>query len=126
MNYPLNARFIAGRIVSAALSYDNSRTASVVIRNDSEMPLSGTGKYPISIGMHLLDSTGSVIDSDWLHFPLPCPINPGEERTVIVILPDSPVEAWSARVDLVQEGVSWFKDWGGQEVLLSVEPGDDR
>jgi len=87
-------------------------TVVVAARNETGVRLSGTGPYPISIGMRLLDSTGAVRDADWVHHPLNCDLQPGEEGRFVVPLPAISDGRWTIEVDLVQEGVAWFHHWG--------------
>ncbi len=84
----------------------------VALRNDTGIRLSGTGPYPISIGMRLLDSTGAVRNPDWVHYPLSCDLEPGESGRFVVPVPSIAEGRWTIQVDLVQEGVAWFHQWG--------------
>lgn len=95
----------------------------VVLRNESGNAISGFGTYPISIGLRLLDGMGVVHNPDWVHFPLGCAMASGEQRAYVVTLPDVPDGDWTAQVDLVQEGVAWFHQWGRpmSSFSLSIE-----
>jgi hypothetical protein len=85
----------------------------VELRNDTDRVMSRSGIHPISIGMRLVDASGVVRDSDWVHWPLACDLERGAQRRFAVPLPVVPDGDWTVQVDLVQEGVAWFHQWGG-------------
>jgi hypothetical protein len=85
----------------------------VELRNDTDRVMSGSGIHPISIGMRLVDTSAVVRDSDWVHWPLACDLERGAQRRFVVPLPVVPDGDWTVQVDLVQEGVAWFHQWGG-------------
>lgn len=101
----------------------------VTLANESRLPVSGVGAYPISIGLRLLDSAGIVRDPDWVHSPLTDVLEPGMRRSYNVGLPVIPNGRWTVQVDLVQEGVAWFHQWGKPMASFVVpvpEPSDSR
>jgi len=103
------------RLVSARLATADARIAPLAIvhlRNEGAFAVGGTGQYPISLGIQLLDVFGTVVKRDWLHVPLPCTLQPGEENDFKVVLARVPVGRWQARFDIVQEGVAWFQTRG--------------
>lgn len=126
MSVKLDGTRPAGRVVAATQSFTSgevqSRIATVTVLNDGDIPLDGSGDFPISIGIQLLDNSGSAVANNWRHFLLPCPIGPGEERTIRVSLPVTPPGNWQVSIDLVQEGVAWFEQWGAPTVLMSLQP----
>ena len=115
MSSPLGPSRARIEIVSVAPEIDAGGKLGkvlVVLRNDTGGGISGIGAYPISIGMRLLDGTGAVRDPDWLHLPLGCAMESAEQRSYIVTLPEVPEGEWTVQIDVVQEGVAWFHQWG--------------
>lgn len=115
-----------GQIVSAAQVFTADgaprNAATIVVQNSSDRSFDGAGAFPISIGIHLLDESGTIVSNDWLHSPLPCSIAPGEQRSVKIILPPTPPGNLHAKVDLVQEGVAWFEQWGAPTATMPLRP----
>ncbi len=122
---PLNERIGAGVksaiLVNAAVVTDEhspqARLASVRVRNEGAFPVNGVGRFPLAIGVRLLDENGSLVNRDWIHSLLPCPLKPGGETTLTFALPQLPPGSWHLKFDLVQEGVAWFEDRG----FLSID-----
>ena len=110
----LAAKFVVRR------GKQTARMLRVRIRNDSTATIAGSGRYPMSVGVQLIDTRGRVSKLDWTHAPLSCPLVPGEEREMNVVIPQAPDGQWSIRVDLVQEGVAWLGNWGGTVVTLPL------
>jgi hypothetical protein len=130
MNEPLVRGRPSARIVSAdnqASSGDGAGMLRVRIRNEGISPMSGSGRYPMSVGVRLLDAQGTTVKPDWVHSPLNCPLDPGQERTFWLALPKVEPGDWRIRVDLVQEGVAWLGDWGVPpvEIPLAANPAPD-
>lgn len=94
---------------------------SVVVKNSGRQSISGRGSFPISVGVRLLEGSGAMVNSNWLHFPLPCSVDAGEERLFKIPLPRTNPGIWKLQVGLVQEGVSWFSDWGVPPQELEIE-----
>jgi hypothetical protein len=120
-------RLASARVVAA--NAPSPPLAIVRVRNEGEAELGGGGRYPISIGIQLLDAADAVVDPDWLHVPLPCTLEPGEEKEIKVELPRMPTGKWRARFDLVQEGVVWFQNRGMRPIdvaLPSIIPVPER
>lgn len=123
MNQPIAAQSPTVRLIGAelgALANDSVYVATVHLRNEGDFPVSGDGRYPLSIGMQLLDQAGASVKPDWLHARLRCPLQPGEERLIKVALPSAPAGSWRVRVDIVQEGVTWFRQRGMKTVDLPL------
>jgi hypothetical protein len=92
----------------------------VVISNESKVAFDGRGRFPMSIGMKLFAESGELIEGDWVHFLLPCSLPPGEERAFLVSLPSEVPEGARIEVDLIQESVAWFQQWGARPVNVVV------
>lgn len=122
------ADFPKVRIVAAAFvtpmpgsGADAGTGLRVRLRNDTARWIGAAGAYPVTIGVHLNDASGALVNYDWLHATLNCPLAPGEERTMGVMLPSAPPGAYRITVDLVQENVAWFADKGGATLSLPLE-----
>jgi len=124
MNVPIapgqpTARLVAARFASRE---DLHRHMAIVqLRNDGTAPVGGAGRYPMSIGVQLLDESGALVKPDWLHSLLPCTLEPGSEREFKFVLPQAPAGRWIARFDLVQEGVAWFQNRGMRPIDLQLQ-----
>jgi len=115
------------RLLSAELVADDGegtpRRLDVRLRNDANVTIGGAGRYPMAVGIQLLDDEGRVSAKDWNHTLLPCPILPGAEASMRVVLPEAPPGKWKIRVDLVQEQVAWLGDWGVPPLHLPLAVG---
>jgi len=117
----------APRLLSAELvavdgdSYP--RLLRVHMRNDADVPIAGTGRYPMSVGTQLLDAEGNVVSADWNHTLLSCSLLPGAEVTMNIMLPAASAGDWRIRVDLVQEQIAWLGDWGVPPLSLPLAVG---
>jgi SAM-dependent methyltransferase len=78
-------------------------------------------KHSVNLGNHWLSSDGRVVVVNDGRAPLPESLSPGQ--TAMILLPIRAPEKpgrYCLEVDLVQEGVRWFKDAGSSSLLLSV------
>jgi len=125
MNFPIRRGELPVKLLSARLSLDGDRgetMLSVRIRNDGPRTMSGTGKYPLSVGIRLLDAQGNEVKTDWMHWPLSSSIGPAQEKDFNLRLPATGSGEWRVRVDLVQEGVAWLGDMGMPFIELPLAP----
>jgi len=76
----------------------------------------------LRVGNHWLDAAGTTIINDDGRFSLPRDLAPHEEisMSLIVTGPKEPGQ-YILEIDMVQEGVSWFKDRGCATVRLPVK-----
>jgi len=127
LNEPLTRGNELPRLLAANLDVIEGtmqpRLLKVRIRNDAKHTVSGVGRYPMSVGVQLLRADGSMVAPDWNHTPIQCPIAPGRELSMNVLLPETPLGDWLVRVDLVQEQVAWFANWGGAPLQLPLVVG---
>lgn len=130
MDDALNPVSVQSRVIQVtrnARSEDHGfDTVSVTASNEGSEVLGGTGRYPISIGIQLLDDEGTMLAPDWVHFALPCALRPGDQRVFVVDLPALPPRARVGKVGFVQEGVAWFEQWGVEPVLLPLDGSDNE
>lgn len=88
----------------------------VKIHNRGSARLSGTLVPPVNVGVQILASDGSYTSAgglrDFARFPLPV-IEPGASASMVLPVPmKAQANGHTLRVDLVQEGISWFSRWG--------------
>jgi len=120
----IDKRASTARLLSAQLSPvagAPARLATVRVRNEGTTTLSGWGRFPLSVGVELLSRDGAVVKQNWARMPLPCPLAPGDEREIRIPLPHAAAGEWNIRVDLVQEGVAWFRDRGMKTIELRLQ-----
>jgi hypothetical protein len=108
------------------LSGSSSLRLRVAIENSSDVTIAPSGRYPMSVGIELLDPDGRVAERDWSHVSLRCAIPPGGTLTMDMALPDVSAAGRRIRIDLVQEGVAWLGDWGGVPVDLALDSPENR
>jgi ubiquinone/menaquinone biosynthesis C-methylase UbiE len=108
----------------------SSVTAKVRIQNSSPVVWEYDPRTPILLGNHWIDDTGQTVRHDDGRALLPNSLRPGASAGIEIEMrtPPSPGR-YMVEFDLVQEGVSWFKDKGSAtisvpvEVLLPASPG---
>jgi hypothetical protein len=91
------------------------------VKNSGRQEWRSSGGNPCFISYHLLDARGKVLRYDNPRTPLPGVVSPG--RTVELSLRvKAPLERGDYRVefDLVREGIAWFKDTGGDTLVLPL------
>jgi hypothetical protein len=75
----------------------------------------------VQVGLQRIDATGHLVNRDWLRFPLPRTVMPGESVRMrldiaSVVADDVP----AVRVDLVSEHRCWFSDRGTEPLTVSL------
>lgn len=93
----------------------------VKISNDGDRLLSGTGRYPVNLGVQIAGDDGTANSAggvqDFVRVPLP-DLPPGESVELEVSVPaDARIEGRVLIFDLVQEGIAWFSTGFEQPVL---------
>jgi len=83
------------------------------------------GAYWLHLGDHWLDSAGTVIAFDDVRVCLPHDVASGETvwMTIEPFAPNQPGD-YFIELDLVQEGVAWFKDRGASSTTVPVHVTD--
>jgi SAM-dependent methyltransferase len=78
-------------------------------------------KHSINLGNHWLSSDGRIAVVNDGRAPLPESLSPGQTAMILLSIraPETPGR-YCLEVDLVQEGVRWFKDAGSTTLLLSL------
>jgi GT2 family glycosyltransferase/3'-phosphoadenosine 5'-phosphosulfate sulfotransferase (PAPS reductase)/FAD synthetase len=79
------------------------------------------GGYVVSLSYHWIDKNGTYILFDGIRTPLPRGVVPGGDIVLdaAVVTPSQPGE-YSLEFDMVQEGISWFKDRGSAIANITI------
>jgi YD repeat-containing protein len=87
--------------------------ATVDVQNNGIINISSTGTYPVNLGNHFADASGTVTVNDVGRAGLPL-IPPGGHAPVTIYTPVSGGAGSGNRIqfELVQEGLHWFRDYG--------------
>ncbi len=103
------------------------KTINVKVRNASNVLwiVYGTGpgvKYRVAVGNSWLDSKGELITSMDGRIGLPANLSPGQE-VVVPLLITGPQQRgdYILELDMVHEGVTWFKEKGSQVARFNVK-----
>lgn len=96
----------------------DSLELTVRVHNDGQATLVGQGSAMVNLGAMLLGPEGPDAPPglrDFVRAPLPL-MAPGTQAEVAISLPAEPLLGLPVRLELVQEGVNWFANYG-QPVL---------
>lgn len=109
--------------IAPNLIRDKSRvTGTVSVRNTGDtIWLTGEEVGQVQLGFRLLDADRHTLDLDFKRFLLGRNVSPGStlEIAVEAALPDS-TATYVLKVDMVDEGISWFEDAGSKPVYVVV------
>ena len=96
-------------------------TVPVLVRNESTIPFQWSDS-PIGLSYHLKDARGEELSHDNARSFFTEPLLPGEERLVDlpIAIPSAP-GSYELEIDLVWEGVLWFKDRGSPTTSVRLE-----
>ena len=106
------------------LSWPSSSHATVAVSVQNRSPVLWKChlRQPIMLGNHWLDEGGQMIRLDDGRAMLPSSVEPGEKVELLLDIKTPPTPgSYTLELDLVQEGVAWFKDKGAQTLQLPVE-----
>ncbi len=93
----------------------------VAVKNKSNYLWDIKKMGPIRLGNHWLNSDGSMVIQDDGRTDIPLIFNEGEESVLILKVKAPPIPGnYSCEIDLVHEGVSWFKDKGSQVYTFKI------
>ena len=110
--------------VSARPGTHNFLAVRVKNVSDSTWPASlpTNGSFQVRLGNHWLDKNRNVLVNDDGRAALPSDLAPGSEveLNLCVTTPKKP-GSYILELDMVQEGVAWFKDNGSATVRINVE-----
>jgi len=91
------------------------------LKNTGKNEWSSRGRNPYLLSYHLLDETGKALKFENARTSLPRPILPGEEIELAIRV-KAPLDkgAYLVEIDIVREGLAWFKDSGGRTLVLPL------
>ena len=98
----------------------------VTVTNTGTATWPAGGPTPVHLSYHWFDATGQLVVWDGNRAALSSDIAPGQSAVVAITVASPPsVGLYRLRLDLVQEGVSWFSAQGvtPREVAISVTSG---
>ncbi|AOY80290.1 condensation domain-containing protein [Moorena producens JHB] len=113
------AEFVAQQ--SLVASAGETISIPITVKNISPVTWLSTHKSAIRLGNHWLDQTTEVIQWSDGRVDLPSDLPPGEEieLSLQVTTPVKSGHYW-LELDLVEEGITWFKDFGSQTTTVEV------
>ena len=97
---------------------------SVTVTNTGTVPWSASGTQPVRLSYHWLAPNGFVMVWEGTRASLPADIAPGSSATLQLLVTGPYPGGYVLRLDLVQEGVSWFAAQGvaPKDIVVSVTP----
>jgi subtilisin family serine protease len=101
-------------------------TFTVTVSNTGAVTWPAGGAAPVHLSYHWLDAMGKVVVWDGSRAALPADIAPGQSAVVAIPVASPPaVGPYTLRLDLVQEGVTWFSAQGvvPRDFAISVSTG---
>ena len=112
----------------ATLKAGQKGPVQVTVRNASSLDwlVYGTtnegNKYRVAVGNRWLDNSGELITDMDGRYGLPADLKAGEEVTVplLITVPNKPGD-YILELDLVHEGVTWFRDKGSEPLRVNLK-----
>ena len=103
------------------ISAGQTRTVRVEVENASSVPWDHHEPFPIRLGNHWLSADGKMQVKDDGRTRLPSGLLPRQKLTAELQIkaPEMP-GIYLLELDVVQEGVAWFKDLGSKTCVLEV------
>lgn len=129
INHPLPDKGFKARITvenpPSILKLNSSTHMRVKVKNISPIiwPMKGRadGQYKINLAYHWMDMDRRMVVFDGLRTSLPYDIHPNVEVTLNALVAAlSRMGVYYLEWDMVQEGVSWFKDKGGKTTGMQI------
>src|SRR5579859_1015827 len=103
-----------------------ANTFSVSVANTGTVAWPAAGPTPVHLSYHWLSPAGDVLVWDGARGALPADVGPGQSAVVALPIISPPaVGPYTLRLDLVQEGVTWFSAQGvvPRDVSINVTNG---
>lgn len=118
-----NVNLIENSTISLSLEENLTKTEDdlvtgqvKVINNGSAIENLSAGKYPIYLGVSIVDENNNEIERDYIHMPIMTSgiLDEGDTAVVELELSENITEyeeqGYKIRLELVQEGIGWFED----------------
>ncbi|MGH9666522.1 MAG: hypothetical protein ACRD9L_19010 [Bryobacteraceae bacterium] len=92
----------------------------VTVRNTSQVPLSSTGRYPVTLSYKWFDN-GAMLPMEGERTVLPAAIKPNDAVPLrMKVVAPGAGRTLTLKISLVQEGVQWFMFAGAKPLELPV------
>lgn len=110
------AKMTVGQRLLAAVSFKNASPRTWPSKPDTK------GRNAVTLSYHWLDQKDRPVVIDGLRTPLPHDLSPGEavQLQAAIQAPDQPGR-YTLQMTLVQEGVAWFPERGGDMIAVPVK-----
>ncbi|HEY6363845.1 MAG TPA: hypothetical protein VI585_03545, partial [Candidatus Binatia bacterium] len=114
-------KMVAGQTVSADVTIKNGSTKTWPSKPNPK------GRHVVNLSYHWLDPKRQMVVFDGLRTPLPRDLGPGESVTLEATIraPEKAGE-YLLHVTMVQEGVAWFSESDGGQILIPVSVARDK
>jgi hypothetical protein len=119
--HDIPTEMMVGQTVAADVAIKNASSKTWPSKPDPR------GRNAVNLSYHWLDRKRQVVVFDGLRTPLPRDLNPGESVTLSAAIraPEKP-GVYLLHLTLVQEGVAWFSEKDGGQILVPVSVGQRR
>lgn len=96
-------------------------SVNVTVKNTSNFIWPASGPNPVHMSYHILDNHKKMVVDDGLRTNLQTDLQPGQQVTLPVEMkaPEHP-GSYVIQLDMVQEGVTWFGERGGEIIPLTL------
>ena len=108
-----------------SLDAGSAGSIEVVVRNSGTVAWAAAGENPVRLASHWLEGT-AVLTWEGLRASFAKDVAPGERVTVALpVMAPAKAGTYTLRVDLVQEGITWYADLGVKplDIKASVRSG---
>ena len=119
--HDIPTEMMVGQSVSADVTFKNASSKTWPSKPDPG------GRNAVNLSYHWLDRKRQMVVFDGLRTPLPRDLKPGESVTLRAAIraPEKAGE-YMLHVTLVQEGVAWFSEKDGGQILIPISVGQKR
>jgi hypothetical protein len=93
----------------------------VIVENTGNFIWPHVGSNLVHMSYHVLDTNKKPVINDGLRIDLPNDLLPGQKVTMLlqVKAPEQP-GSYIVQLDMVQEGVAWFGEKGGETTIIDL------
>lgn len=117
------ARFVAHGVPST-LNANATASVDVRVRNEGSKTWPKAGANPVRLGYHWLDAQNRSVNVPAGDFrtEIPTDVAPGQEKPLTAKIGVPPqAGSYTLRLDMVEEGITWFRDRGSTPLALRVD-----
>ncbi|MHB1651898.1 MAG: COG1470 family protein [Desulfitobacteriaceae bacterium] len=95
---------------------------NVTVKNTGNFIWPSAGSNPVHMSCHILDANKKPVINDGLRADLPKDLLPGQQVTVpLQVKAPEQLGSYIVQLDMVQEGVTWFGEKGGETYSVRLE-----